>query len=179
MILVIVLIASTFTGCIYIKFTDDQEWNDFYNKFYNKWENYINNMAELNSELWDEMYIAQDYAEKLILAVASDDFETARQYLHPDILATEYDLEEFFDYIETKKGVDFSDGVIIEEIMYGPRSFYAYDYRGRAYRFGFKMKVGDKELNLYFIGAKNDNGFGIYEITEYRPMGVGDSKYQP
>ena len=171
--LVIIIITSSLTGCIYKEFTDEQEWNDFYNK----WEDFINNMTELNSELWDEMYIAQDYAEQLILAVANDDFETARQYLHPDVLATDYDLEGYFESVETAKGVDFSDGVVIEEIVNGPQSIYSYNYRGQSYEFGFKMKVGDKQLNLYFIGAKNDNGFGIYKITERRPHGVGDPKY--
>ena len=156
--LVIIIITSSLTGCTRLK-----EMFDAY--------------GELGRQLWEEMYMSQDYAEQLILAVANDDFETARQYLHPDVLATDYDLEGYFESVETAKGVDFSDGVVIEEIVNGPQSIYSYDYRGQSFKFGFKMKVGDKQLNLYFIGAKNDNGFGIYEITNHRPIGVGDPLY--
>ena len=66
LILGIVLTISSFTGCTWLQ------------QIYDEYQ-------ELMQPYYEERDRAYEYAEKFILAIANDDFETARTYLHPEI----------------------------------------------------------------------------------------------
>ena len=141
--LVIMLITTSLTGCTWFQ------------KMFNQYDEYM-------QPYYEDMDLAKEYAKQLILAVANDDFETARQYLHPDRAGT-YDLERCFEYIENEYEVDFSNGVIINKHKKAETKI-GFDVE---YRFCYVITVENKELELYFLAIRNDNGFGIYNILDY------------
>lgn len=147
LILGIVLTISSFTGCTWLQ------------QIYDEYQ-------ELMQPYYEERDLAYEYAEQFILAIANDDFETARTYWHPEIRDVEgipenriYELEEMYHF-------DFSDGVIIKTTIVGPVAIGTDDVE---YRGGFKLIIGDEIFNLYFVVTKNDSGFGISRITQYKP----------
>ena len=140
LVLGIVLTISSFTGCAW-----------------------YNDLMQPHYEQRDRAY---EYAEQFILAIANDNFETARTYLHPEIRDVEdipenriYELEEMYHF-------DFSDGVIIKTTIVGPIAIGTDDVE---YNGGFKLIIGDENFDLYFVVIKNDSGFGISQITQYKP----------
>ena len=150
-ILVIILITSTFTGCTRLK------------EMYEKYQEYM-------QPYYEESYIARERAEQFLFAIANDDFETAREYLHPDLIASEYDLEEFIELFEDKYDTDFSSGVVIENQLKGEISIGCYNRHysnAIEYKFGVEFLVEDKKLEIYFLTVRTDNGFGIYELTDF------------
>ena len=147
LVLGIVLTISSFTGCTWLQ----QKYDEY---------------QELMQPYYEERDLAYEYAEQFILAIANDDFETARTYLHPEIRDVEgipenriYELEEMYHF-------DFSDSVIIKTTIVGPIEIGTYDTE---YKFGFKLIIGDESFDLYFVFTKNDSGFGISQITQYKP----------
>ena len=141
--LVIILITSSLTGCT------------MFEEMYDRYEEFM-------QPYWDDMDVAMENAKKLLLAVVNDDFETAQQYLHPDRVST-FDFERTFEYIENKYEVDFSNGVTINKYK---KTETQIGFNAE-YRFCYVITVGDKELELYFLAVRNDNGFGIVNILDY------------
>ena len=139
-ILGIVLTISSFAGCSW--------YNDLMQPYY------------------EERDRAYEYAEQFILAIANDDFETARTYLHPEIRDVEGIPENRIYEFEEKYHFDFSDGVIIKTTIVGPIAIGTDDVE---YKGGFKLIIGDENFDLYFVVTKNDSGFGISRITQYKP----------
>jgi len=139
-ILGIVLTISSFAGCSW--------YNDLMQPYY------------------EERDRAYEYAEQFILAIANDDFETARTYLHPEIRDVEGIPENRIYEFEEKYHFDFSDGVIIKTTIVGPIEIGTDDVE---YKGGFKLIIGDENFDLYFVVTKNDSGFGISRITQYKP----------
>jgi len=139
-ILGIVLTISSFAGCSW--------YNDLMQPYY------------------EERDRAYEYAEQFILAIANDDFETARTYLHPEIRDVEGIPENRIYEFEEKYHFDFSDGVIIKTTIVGPIAIGTDDVE---YKGGFKLIIGDEIFDLYFVVTKNDSGFGISRITQYKP----------
>ena len=115
---------------------------------------------------YEEQDLAYEYAEQFILAIANDDYETARTYLHPEIRDVEGIPENRIYELEEKYHFDFSDGVIIKTTIVGPIEIGTYDTE---YKFGFKLIIEDENFDLYFVVTKNDSGFGISQITQYQP----------
>lgn len=154
------LITTSLTGCTWFQ------------KMFNQYDEYM-------QPYYEDMDLAKEYAKQLILAVANDDFETARTYLHPDKIESEYPLEENMEYFENRYNLNFSDGVVIKHEIGGQIAIGTMDIRIDGYQvnkaeytFGFQMTVGDKDFQLYFIAVRNENGFGIYKITQYRPKEI-------
>lgn len=142
-VLVIILTTFTLTGCT------------IFEKMYDKYEEFMR-------PYWDDMNLAMEQAEKLLLAAVNDDYETAKQYLHPDRVST-FDFERTFEYIENEYEVDFSNGVTINKYKKTETQI-GFDVE---YRFCCVMTVGNRELELYFLAVRNDNGFGIVNILDY------------
>ena len=142
-VLVIMLITSSLTGCTLLERISD-EYEQFMRPY------------------WNDMNAAMEQAEKLLSAVVNDDFDTAKQYLHPDRVST-FDFERTFEYIENKYDVDFSNGVTINKYKKTETQI-GFNVE---YRFCSLMTVGNKELELYFLAVRNDNGFGIVNILDY------------
>lgn len=118
---------------------------------------------------YDDMNLAVEYAEQFIIAVANDDFETARKYLHPDIRNTEGIPKNCIYELEEKYHFDFSDGVVIDHTIGTSISIGSNDSE---YALGFSLIIGTEDFQLYFIVTRNANGFGISKITQYRPKGI-------
>ncbi|MGM9632393.1 MAG: hypothetical protein ACI3XL_04805 [Eubacteriales bacterium] len=149
-VLVIMLITFSLTGCT------------LFQKIYDEYQEFM-------QPYYEDMDLAQEYAEQFIYAVANDDFESARQYLHPDLIASEYDLEKQIAYFEERYRLDFSDGVVIEDLIGTKIAIGSFDSE---YSVGFNLLIGNEELQLYFIAERTDNGFGIFIITEVRPSNL-------
>ncbi len=115
---------------------------------------------------YEERDLAYEYAEQFILAIANDDYETARTYLHPEIRDVEGIPENRIYELEEKYHFDFSDGVIIKTRIVGTIEIGTYDTE---YKFGFKLIIKDENFDLYFVVTKNDSGLGISQITQYKP----------
>lgn len=140
LVLGIVLTISSFTGCAW--------YNDLMQPYY------------------EERDLAYECAEQFILAIANDNFETARTYLHPEIRDVEDIPENRIYELEEKYNFDFSDGVIFKTTIVGPIEIGTDDVE---YNGGFKLIIGDEIFDLYFVVTKNDSGFGISQITQYKP----------
>lgn len=154
------LITSTLTGCTWFQ------------ELFNQYEEYM-------QPYYEDMDLAKEYAEQLILAVANDDFETARTYLHPDKIESEYPLEENMEYFENRYNLNFSDGVVIQYIIGTSISIGVvefdrdgYQVHDAEYSLGYQLTVGGKKFKLYFVATRNEKGFGIYKITQYRPKEI-------
>ena len=149
--LVIIIITSSLTGCTRLK------------EMYDKYQAFM-------QPYYEESYIARERAEQFLFAIANDDFETAREFLHPDLIASEYDLEGFVELFEEVYDTDFSSGVVIEKQLEGEMSIGCYNrhYSNAVeYKSGVEFSIEGKKFELYFLTVRTDNGFGIYELTDY------------
>ena len=115
---------------------------------------------------YEDMELAVEYAKSLILAVGNDDFETAKKYLHPEIINMENILEKKIYTLEEKYNLDFSNGVVIKSIT--DETIAINNIRSN-YTARFKLIVGEEDFELYFVATRNNNGFGISNITQYKP----------
>ena len=145
--LVILLITSSLTGCTWFK------------EMYYKYQTFMQPYHE-------DMELAVEYAKSLILAVGNDDFDTAKRYLHPEIINVENILEKKIYGLEEKYNLDFSNGVVIKSIM--DETIAINNIRSN-YTARFKLIVGGEDFELFFVATRNNNGFGISNITQYKP----------
>lgn len=147
LILSILLILSYLTSCA--------NFQDIFNKYQKFMQPY-----------YEDMELAVEYAKSLILAVGNDDFETAKKYLHPEIINMENILEKKIYTLEEKYNLDFSNGVVIKSIT--DETIAINNIRSN-YTARFKLIVGEEDFELYFVATRNNNGFGISNITQYKP----------
>ena len=109
---------------------------------------------------------AGDFAEEFCLALANEDLEIVKQYLSSTSSAPskEY-FEKHLAKTEAYNGIDFSDGITINE-----RSFDTKANINNAYEFDFNLLVGEKNIIMFVTVIKNEYNYEIFSF------GVNPSK---
>ena len=105
---------------------------------------------------------ARDHVKNFFAEVAEGDFKEAKTYLHTDQTG---DLEDFFNSLEQTRQVDFQDGIEIKRTTGVHISFYSSDVDGCKYELSMILTVSEKELPVTVTLVRNDNGFGIRNIS--------------
>ena len=100
--------------------------------------------------------------EDFCTAISSDDFNTARKYLHPDSTPSAADLKEFLSNLEADFEIDFSDGLVLKRRKGSGMTYYDSIYDGSVYELTYEIVLGGSEIDMFFTVVKNDIGFGIY-----------------
>lgn len=103
---------------------------------------------------------AKSYINGFFEMVASEDYEAAEEFMHPERPA---DLQEFFEALENEKNVDFSS-ISIEKYTRFKSSFYDSSVDGSNCSLTMKIAVSDKIIQMEIEIVKNDNGYGIYNL---------------
>lgn len=105
---------------------------------------------------------ARDHVKNFFAEVAEGDFTEAKAYVHADQTK---DLEDFFNSVEQSREVDFQDGIEIERVTGFNIMFYSSDVDGCKYELSMILTVSEKELPVTVTLVRNDNGFGIRNIS--------------
>lgn len=104
-------------------------------------------------------------AEKFCFAIAYDDINGAKDYLHPDSPLHD-NLPVFISEIEQDGGFDFSDGVAIMDRELGEGTTYDSTYKGGVHAFTLEVVVNGKTHKLSFEVVDNEKGFGIFSFKK-------------
>lgn len=97
---------------------------------------------------------------EFLTALETEDYEKAKTLLHPDLVV---DLEPAVKGIEDSLGVDFQEGVTIENHT-GFRVSMNTTVMGSQYEMTMQAKIGDVLVELEVSVVRNNNGFGIYSF---------------
>lgn len=103
---------------------------------------------------------AKSHINGFLEKIEAEDYEAAEEFLHPERPA---DLQEFFEALENKKNFDFSS-INIEKYTGFKSSFYDSSVGGSTYSLTMKIADSDKIIRMEIEIAKNDNGYGIYNL---------------
>ena len=104
---------------------------------------------------------AKETAEAFLASVVEGDFADAETYLHPRV---SFSVEDYFNRTEERYGVDFQKGIEIKRYTAFSSSIYDSDVGGSDYELEIDILVDGVALELSIEIAKNDFGYGIYEI---------------
>ena len=104
---------------------------------------------------------AEKTVDDFFSAVAADDYDKAQTYLHPEVNNS---LKNFLQRIEYAYGIDFSQGLQINEYTGLYYSQYDTEVGGSLYGMSMKATASDKEIDVTILIVKNRNGYGIYNI---------------
>lgn len=118
-------------------------------------------------QLLEEADKAVVVAEEFCFALANDDMDNAKSFLHPNWETKKGSFEKYLLDFESKNGIDFSDGVAIKSRFDKAATAYDSNYDGSIFKIGISIFVGNKELKLYFIIVDNTSGYGIYDFGLY------------
>ena len=113
-------------------------------------------------QLINETNDALEFSEEFCLALAYDDIENAKEYLHPDWISQNGNFEDYILKFEKENKVDFSNGVAIRNRYDGTPTAFTTEYNGRIYELKIDVVIGNQELTLYFLIVDNNVGYGIY-----------------
>ena len=102
--------------------------------------------------------------ENFCTALANDDFDTAKGYLHPDSTPKQDELSTFITKLEQTHSIDFSDGVSFKRRTDAGSTYYDSDYDGSVHEIEYEISVGSVTTHFFFVVVKNDNGYGIYNF---------------
>ncbi len=109
-----------------------------------------------------------DEAESHIIgffaAVSEGSYLKASTYIHPS-REGKADLARYFDRIERDNGVDFSDGVVIEQYTSTSTSSYDSRFKGSTCETTFSAEIGDTDADITVLLVKNNVGYGIYDLN--------------
>ena len=104
---------------------------------------------------------AKSYINDFLEKISAEDYEGAKEFLHPERPA---DVEELFEALKSEENIDFSDFKI--EKYTGFRSaLYDSTVDGSAYSLTMKVSASDRILQMEIEIVKNDNGYGIYNLV--------------
>ncbi len=113
-------------------------------------------------QLINETNDALEFSEEFCLALAYDDIENAKEYLHPDWISQNGNFEDYILKFEKENKVDFSNGVAIRNRYDGTSTAFTTEYNGSIYELKIDVVIGNQELTLYFLIVDNNAGYGIY-----------------
>jgi hypothetical protein len=115
---------------------------------------------ELKEGLDDALIITEDFCQ----ALADDDIESAKGFLHPDSIPKESELLSFIIKLEEVNDIDFSLGVAFKTQTNFSSTYYDSSYGGSVHKLEYEIVVGGVPLDCFFVIVKNDNGYGIYSF---------------
>ncbi len=104
---------------------------------------------------------AKEVAESFLFSVENGDFETAKNYLHPE---RPFDVEKYFKEVEDRASVDFQNGIEIRRYTGYSSSLYDSEVGGSEYELEMNIIVDGIAFELTVEIVRNVFGFGIYEI---------------
>ena len=102
------------------------------------------------------------FAEDFCLALAADDIETAKAFLHPDSFTDSTVLSAYVRDLEQLYHFDFSNGVVFTRVTDWESAYYDSYYGGSVHELEYEMTVGGKAVEFFFTVEKNDRGYGLY-----------------
>ena len=117
-------------------------------------------LKELKAGMDEAIILVEDFCT----ALANDDFDTAKGYLHPDSTPKQDKLSTFITKLEQTHNIDFSDGVAFKRRTSIGSTYYDSDYDGSVHEIEYEIAVGGVITNFFFIVIKNDSGYGLYNF---------------
>lgn len=95
-------------------------------------------------------------------AIEQEDYEAAEELLHPDRQSS---ISELIIALEAGLGLDFQEGMEIDEYTGFSSALYDTSVKGSTYALDMIVSVGDVKLDISIQLVRNDKGFGIYTHT--------------
>ena len=117
-------------------------------------------LKELKAGMDEAIVLVEDFCT----ALANDDFDTAKSYLHPDSTPKQDELSTFITKLEQTHSIDFSDGVAFKRRTDAGSTYYDSDYDGSVHEIEYEISVGGVTTDFFFVVVKNDNGYGLYNF---------------
>ena len=117
-------------------------------------------LKELKAGMDEAIVLVEDFC----IALANDDFDTAKGYLHPDSTPKQDELSTFITKLEQTHSIDFSDGVAFKRRTGTGSTYYDSDYDGNVHEIEYKIAVGGVTTDFFFVVVKNDSGYGLYNF---------------
>ena len=108
----------------------------------------------------DAIILVEDFCS----ALADEDFDTAKGYLHPDSTPKKEEISTFITKLEQTHNIDFSDGVAFKHRSGIRSAYYDSNYDGSVHEIDYEIVVGGASVDFFFIVVKNDNGYGVYSF---------------
>lgn len=102
-------------------------------------------------------------AESFCLAL-SEDFELAKEYLHPDSTPSKDEFQKFIEEIEQENNIRFSNGVALKEREGVRFELGTYESPVYEYKFACEIVVGVKTMTLSFVVRKETNHYSIMNV---------------
>ncbi len=117
-------------------------------------------LEELKTGIDEATALAEDFCK----ALASENLDKAKSYLHPDSTPSQHELSSFVAKLEREHDIDFSNGVSFKLRNGINSSYYNSMYDGSVHEIDYYILVGDVTVNFFFVVVKNDNGYGLYSF---------------
>ena len=117
-------------------------------------------LKELKGGMQEATVLVEDFCT----ALSNDDFNTAKEYLHPDSTPSKAELYSYVIKLEQTNGVDFSDGVAFKRRNGVGSTYYDSNYDGSVHEIEYDIVVGGISKDFFFTVVKNDNGYGLYNF---------------
>ena len=114
-------------------------------------------------ELKQEVEDVTALTEKFSTALSSNDPEKVQECIHPDAKIDQHKITEMVDEFEDVKGVDFSQGVVIDEVGDFKRTTDS-ELGGNVYNVTCALRVGGVPVNVVLTVLNNDSGCGLYDF---------------
>ena len=107
---------------------------------------------------------ATDLVEEFCIALSEDDFDTAKDCLHPDFTPSHDNLSDYILQLEQKLNINFSNGVKFKRRTGIESTYYDSEYGGSVHKIEYKIVVGSVDTQFFFVVVKNNNGYGLYSF---------------
>ena len=120
--------------------------------------------CDIFKELKEGMQESNILIEDFCSALANDDLETAKTFLHPDSTPKRDNLSSYIEKLETTHSIDFSLGVAFKSTTGFSSTYYDSIYDGSVHEASYKIVVGGVSVKCFFTVVKNDNGYGLYSF---------------
>ena len=121
-------------------------------------------MSDLMTGANEALTLVDDFC----CALADDDIESAKGFMHTDSTLSKSNLSAFISQIEQIHDIDFSDGIAFKYREVTRCTYYDSNYGGSVYEADYEIVVGGISVDFFFIVVKNDNGYGIYSFGAER-----------
>ncbi len=102
------------------------------------------------------------FAKNFCSLLVNDDFENAKECLHPSAAPNKDRLENFLAKLEETNEIDFSNGFEIKNTTFKGMAYLHDAYIGSEYDFQFDVSIDNKEITMFFVVVDNDIGYGIF-----------------
>ena len=117
-------------------------------------------LKELKAGMDDAMILVENFC----IALADDDLDGAKEYLHSNSTPSKDGLASFVLKLEQTNNIDFSDGVAFKRRTAAASTYYDSKYDGSVHEITYTMVISKKTIDFFFVVVSNDNGYGIYNF---------------